>query len=137
MNSLANVAMRQYKSVGLHGGIADANSHRLVQMLIEGALERIAQAKGNVERNEISTKGENISAAISIIDALQSSLDKQKGGEIASNLEALYDYMNRRLLEANVNNDVAILNEVTSLILEVKGAWDAIPDEVKYAVPTQ
>ena len=131
MNALVNSAMDQYKSVGLHGQIADANSHRLIQMLLEGALEKIAKAKGNMARKEISSKGENLGLAITIVGTLQSSLDMEKGGEIAKNLEALYDYMSRCLLEANINNDTGKLNEVTSLLKEVKGAWDVIPDEFK------
>lgn len=135
MTYMANRAAGQYKAIGVHGGVTDASSHRLIQMLMEGALEKIAQAKGNIKRGEISAKGKNISLAISIIDALRSSLDPEKGGEIAENLEALYDYMTRCLLDANVRSDVAKLKEVTSLLLEIKGAWDAIPEEVKY-LPT-
>ena len=131
MNALVNSAMNQYKSVDIHGQMADASSHRLIQMLLEGALEKIAKAKGNMARKEIASKGENLSLAIAIVGTLQSSLDMEKGGEIAQNLEALYDYMSRCLLEANTNNDVGKLDEVTSLLLEVKGAWDVIPDEFK------
>lgn len=132
MNSMANLAINQYKSVGLHANVADANPHRLIQMLIDGLLEKIAQAKGNLERNEAAKKGENIGVAISIIGALHSSLDLEKGGEIAENLEALYDYMSRCLLDANMRNDMGKLKEVTSLVLEIKGAWEAIPDKHKY-----
>ncbi len=131
MNSMASLAIRQYKSVDLHGQIADANSHRLIQMLLQGALEKIAKAKGNMERKEISSKGENLGLAITIVGTLQSSLDLEKGGEIAKNLEALYEYMNRCLLEANISDAAGKLNEVSSLLLEVKGAWDVIPDEFK------
>lgn len=131
MSAMTNSAVQEYQSVGLHSGIADANSHRLIQMLMEGALQRIAQAKGNLERGETANKGENISVAIAIIDALQSSLDMEKGGEIAQNLEGLYNYMIRCLSDANIQNDMGKLNEVVSLLLEVKGAWDAIPDQLK------
>ncbi len=131
MGSMANSAIRQYKSVDLHGQIADASSHRLIQMLLEGALEKIAKAKGDMERKEISSKGENLSLAITIIGTLQASLDMDKGGEIAKNLDALYDYMSRCLLEGSLKNDCGKLDEVTALLLEVKGAWDVIPDEFK------
>ena len=124
-------ALNQYKKVGVQGGVEAATPHRLIQMLMDGALERISIAKGFINTNEIARKGESISSAIAIIDGLSISLDKKAGGEIADNLEALYDYMKRRLLEANLNNDIEILDEVVSLMLEVKMGWDAIPEEFK------
>ncbi len=117
-----------YKQVGSHTGVESATPHRLIQMLIEGALEKINLAKGYMQRGEISLKGTHVSWAISIIDGLRMSLDKEAGGEIAENLDALYDYMGRRLVEANLYNNTDILNEVSGLLLEIKSAWDAIPE---------
>jgi flagellar protein FliS len=100
-------------------------------MLMEGALEKIATAKGHMARKEHEAKGSHINWAISIIDGLRGSLNRQEGGEMANNLDSLYAYMVRRLAEANISNDTGILDEVTSLLLEIKSAWDAIPEEVK------
>ena len=122
-------ALNQYKKVGLHGGVESASPHRLIQMMFEGALEKIQTAKTHIENNEIAGKGEQISWAISIIDGLRVSLDKSAGGDIAENLDMLYDYMSRRLLEANLNSDVTILDEVAGLISEIKSAWDVIPPD--------
>ena len=122
---------QQYGKVAVGSEVAFASPHRLVQMLMEGALEKIATAKGHMNRKEFEPKGANINWAISIIDGLRGSLNMQEGGEMANNLDSLYAYMVRRLAEANVNNDIAILDEVTSLLIEIKSAWDAIPDEVK------
>ncbi|RLA18988.1 MAG: flagellar protein FliS [Gammaproteobacteria bacterium] len=108
-----------------------ASPHRLIQMLMEGALGKIAFARGNIERNELAAKGKNISWASSIVDGLRDSLDLEKGGEIAQNLDDLYDYMSRRLIEANSKNDSAILDEVTALLIEVKSGWDAIPESYR------
>jgi flagellar secretion chaperone FliS len=130
MNAFA--AMKQYTQVRVHGGIMDASPHRLVQMLMEGALERIAQAKGNMLNKDISGKGEYIGKAIDIIGGLQSSLNKDAGGELAANLSNLYDYMVRRLVDANVRNDPKILDEVAGLMTEIKSGWDNIPDSYKY-----
>ena len=129
MNGTAsmNSALQQYRKVGAQTGVEAATPHRLIQMLLEGALEKINLAKGYMQRNEVSLKGSHISWAISIIDGLRMSLDKEGGGEIAENLDSLYDYMGRRLLEANLNNDVAMLDEVSGLLLEIKSAWDAVP----------
>jgi len=129
MNAVS--AMKQYQQVSVHSGIMDASPHRLVQMLMEGALEKIALAKGNMANREIASKGENISKAIAIIGGLQSSLNKEAGGEIAENLGNLYDYMSHRLVIANLRNDESILDEIAGLLVEIKMGWDGIPDTFK------
>lgn len=121
--------MNQYRNTGLSGAIEGASPHRLIQMLMEGALDRIASAKGYMERGAISEKGSQISWAISIIDGLRASLDKSVGGEIAQNLDNLYGYMTIRLADANLRNEPSYLDEVSDLLRQVKGAWDAIPRE--------
>lgn len=123
-------ALSQYNSVSVSTGIEDATPHRLVQMLMEGALDKIAAAKGHMVRNEPAEKGRFISWAISIISGLHTSLDMEAGGELSQNLADLYDYMVRRLGEASAKNDPAILDEVSSLLLEVKSAWDVIPSQL-------
>ena len=129
MNAIA--AMRQYQQVSVHSGIMDASPHRLVQMLMEGALEKIALAKGYMTNNEIARKGENIGKAIAIVGGLQSSLNHDSGGEISANLNSLYDYMSTRLVIANLHNDASILDEVTGLMVDIKMGWDGMPDTFK------
>ena len=130
MSSAAGVrnALDQYSRNAVQTGVESASPHRLTQMLMEGALDKIAAAKGNMERGEIQAKGDQIGSAISILEGLRSSLDLEKGGEIAHNLDDLYTYMERRLLDAHRNNDLAILDEVSDLLRQIKGAWDAIAD---------
>jgi flagellar protein FliS len=123
-------AMKQYHSLGMKTSVEDATPHRLIQMLMDGALDKIAAARGFMERGEIPQKGAHISWAISIIDGLRVSLDKSVGGEIAQNLDDLYNYMMTRLTEANLKNDTNYLNEVSSLLRQIKGAWDAMPEEI-------
>jgi flagellar protein FliS len=130
VKSKINSALSQYQSVSVSSGIEDATPHRLIQMLMEGALDKIATAKGHLLHGEMAEKGRHISWAISIISGLQSSLDMEQGGEISANLDDLYDYMVRRLGEAGVRNDPAILDEVISLLVEVKSAWDVIPSRL-------
>lgn len=121
--------LEQYQKVGVQSEIEAASPHRLIQMLMDGALAKITTAKLCLSSGQVAGKGESISMAISIIGGLRASLDKDQGGEIASNLDSLYDYMERRLLEANIKNDASMLDEVVGLINEVKSAWDAIsPD---------
>ena len=119
-------ALQQYQTVNTQAQAAAADPHRLIQMLMEGGLTRLAQARGAMEREQTALKGELISKAIAIVGGLRQGLDLEKGGEIAINLDNLYDYMTRRLMEANVQNDPAILEEVASLLREVKEGWDAI-----------
>ena len=123
-------ALKKYDQVRAHVQTEGASSHRLIQVLMEGAMEKIRVAKGLIERREIPEKVRHINWALSIIDGLRQSLDMEKGGEIANNLEALYDYMQRRLVVANVENNPLILDEVASLMLEIKSAWDAVPENI-------
>ncbi|MGR9099975.1 MAG: flagellar export chaperone FliS [Gammaproteobacteria bacterium] len=122
-------AMQQYKKVGVEGDVMDATPHKLVQLLMEGVLEKIALAKGNMLRREIAEKGENIGRAITILGGLRASLDLEAGGELAQNLDDLYDYMTRQLLSANLNGAAGIMDEVSSLMAEVKAGWDAIASD--------
>lgn len=119
-------ALRQYQQVNTQSGVAYASPHRLIQMLMEGALERIAVAKGCIQRQDIAAKGEQIGKAIDIIGGLRDGLNMEAGGEIAANLDALYDYLQRQLLQANLHSDLAILDEVADLLRPIKEAWDAI-----------
>ena len=123
-----NAALRAYNQVAVQTGVGSASPHRLIQMLMEAALEKIAAARGCMERGQVADKGAHIGHAVSIIEGLRVSLDMERGGEIAANLNALYDYMERRLTEANAANDPALLKEVAGLLQEIKSAWDAIPE---------
>lgn len=124
-----NKALNQYAGVATTAD--NASPHRLVQMLMEGVLDKIATAKGHIARKDFAGKGTQIGMAMSIINALKGSLDLNAGGAIAANLDDLYTYIHNRLIDANVNNDVAALEEVSSLVGQIKSAWDAMPVEVK------
>jgi len=105
-------------------------------MLYQGALLAIMLAKNQILREETAAKGASISKAITIIDeGLKACLDKNAGGELAQNLLTLYDYMNQRLLIANLKNDTDILDEVNQLLTELKGAWESIPSGISSALP--
>ncbi len=121
-------ALKNYQQNNLESAVNEASPHKLVEMLLRGAIEKINLSKQFMEQGQIELKGLNISQAISIIDGLQASLDKEKGGDLASNLFELYDYCIRKLIEANLNNDQKILDEVSRLMDTVKSAWDDISD---------
>lgn len=129
----ARTAMGAYNTAKNEAVIDDASPHKLIAMLLDGALERVSSAKGGMERGEIALTGESIGKAISIVDNLRVSLDQEQGGEIAANLASLYEYMTRRLLEANATKDVDMLTEVASLLKEIKVAWDQVPADLHHA----
>jgi flagellar protein FliS len=122
-------ALDGYGRSAVESEVNYASPHRIIQMLMEGALSKVAAAKGAIERGDIAEKSKQITWGMNIIQGLKLSLDPEKGGDIATNLDSLYEYMNRRLLEANMNNDIAILDEVNGLLMEVKAGWDVIPPE--------
>ncbi|MFN2329080.1 MAG: flagellar export chaperone FliS [Chromatocurvus sp.] len=107
-----------------------ASPHQLIGMLFDGALERLARAIGHAERGEVAAKGECIGRVVMILDSLQASLDQAAGdGQIAGNLSDLYDYMMRRLTEANLRSDPAMMTEVHQLLNGLADAWRAIAPE--------
>ena len=120
-----------YSSAAAHGGVAAADPHKLVVMLMDGAIERIRAAQGCITRGELGEKAQLLQRAIAIVGELQASLDLSAGGQIAANLSELYDYMNRRLLKATVENNVEMLEEVSKLLHEIRGAWISIPAETR------
>lgn len=127
MSAMVNKMLNAYGQAQVDSSVAAASPHKLISMLYEGALVAIANANVNMARGDIAAKGAAISKAIVIIDeGLKVSIDIEAGGELAQNLRALYEYMISRLLEANINNNQAILEEVSSLLRELKGAWDMI-----------
>lgn len=123
--------MQNYADVDLQSGIHSASPHKIILMLLDGALSRIATASGHLQRGAIAEKGKNIGLAISIIEGLRGSLDHERGGEIAANLDRLYDYMGRRLFEANRHNKVEYLEEVHRLLSDIRGAWVEIRSQVE------
>ncbi|WP_312924738.1 flagellar export chaperone FliS [Stutzerimonas nitrititolerans] len=122
-------AMKQYQSVNTNAQLVDATPHRLIQMLMEGGLTRLAQAKGAMERNDVALKGALIGKTIDIVGGLRQGLNLEAGGEVAANLDSLYIYMTTRLVEANRKNDPTILDEVAGLLREIKSGWDGISQQ--------
>jgi flagellar protein FliS len=117
----------QYRKVGVSTRVVDADPHRLVALLLEGAGERIRRAEASLAAGDQALKGKAIGEACAIVGHLNGSLDHEAGGEIATNLASLYDYVMHRLTEANLNNDAAALQEALSLVGEIESAWNAIP----------
>lgn len=119
-------AATAYRQVGVASLVDGASPHRLIQMLFEGLMQCLNAARGALQRGEIEEKGRLINKACRILEeGLKASLDPTQG-EIASNLSALYDYCNTRLMLANARNDVALIDEVVSLITPIAEGWSQI-----------
>ncbi|GAA0366958.1 flagellar export chaperone FliS [Bowmanella denitrificans] len=120
-----------YKKGNIKQDIASADPHKLTLMLMQGALDRMAFAKGSMERKEYEAKAEHLSRASAIVMNLRDTLDMSLQSEVSDNLYALYDYMLQRLIDANVQNSLKIMDEVISLMLPIKTAWAEIPEQAK------
>lgn len=132
-----NRGANAYAKVGLETGVVASSPHQLIVMLFDGAIVALRAGAAHMEAREIEKKGKAISKAINIIDnGLRASLDR-KAGEVANNLASLYEYMSRRLIEANLKNDRAILDEVINLLADLKGTWEAIGTTAAAPAPAQ
>jgi flagellar secretion chaperone FliS len=135
-----NSKLAAYQGVSIRGGVTEADPHRLIQMLMDGAFERLSIARGCLER-QCSQRGDSARKAaalhqcINIFAELRGSLDLAKGGPLAQNLSELYDYMVRRTLRANAENNVGCVVEVASLLSEIRSAWTAIGPQVRQSAP--
>ena len=129
-------AANAYANVGLETGVAAASPHQLIVMLYEGAELAVRMAIRHMNEGDLARKSAAITKASSIIlDGLRAALDPQQGGDIALQLDALYDYMNQRLMLAHINNQTAPLEEVLSLLQELRGAWQQIGTPARTTAP--
>ena len=122
--------LKAYKSNGVQADLSVADPHRVIQLMMQGLLERLAQAKGAIDRRDFEAKSQLISKAMALINGLQDALDLSQG-QIAHDLAALYIYMKERLMDASRNMDKDALDEVAKLMITIKSGWDQISDEDK------
>ena len=126
-------AIAAYRHAGMQAGVEGANRHQLIVMLFNGALDHLARARGLLERADMAGKGEQLGFALEIIAGLRNCLDKERGGELAERLDSLYDYMERRLTQANLENRQEMVDEVAALMTQIRDGWTAIPTESEVA----
>lgn len=116
----------QYRQTAVSSAVLEASPHQLVALMFAGFRDRVQLAIASLERGDIPRKGQSITEAIAILGGLDGALDLNAGGSIAAGLQSLYDYLQRRLVEANLANDPAMLREADALIAEVQSAWNSI-----------
>lgn len=119
-------ALAQYQKINAQTGVVDADPHRLIQLLLDGAIDRIAQAKGALACGDTEAVGVALGKALGIISGLQGCLDKEAGGEIAATLDRLYDYMTLRLMDVHRGQSVEPLDEVGALLGTIRSGWEGI-----------
>ncbi|MCB1625426.1 MAG: flagellar export chaperone FliS [Pseudomonadales bacterium] len=122
-----------YQSVATHGGVAASDPHRLIVMLMDGALERIASARALAHQGAHAEKAQLLHRTVSIIDELRNCLDLEAGGELAHNLDSLYEYLCRRLLQISADAQFDSLDEVSTLLNGIRTAWLQIPPQARAA----
>ena len=134
----SNRGAAQYRSVRSHGLVADSSPTRLVQIMFEHILTNLATAQGcmarikdNVPLSEVTQKLAAMRKATQLIGQLNATLDMERGGKIAADLRALYEYMLVRLTEANAYNDTGVITEVSNLVREIKTGWDGIVSDAR------
>jgi flagellar biosynthetic protein FliS len=129
---MTNAYMRQasamYQQTRAEGRVEGADPHQLIAMLLDGAIERIAQARVHLRRGDVPAKGAVVTKAVAIVGELRASLNHEAGGSVAQRLDSLYDYVNRRLLFAQLNNDDQALAECACLLEPVRDGWNGIRD---------
>jgi flagellar secretion chaperone FliS len=126
-----NSKLATYRSVYVHGGVAGADPHGLVLMLMNGVMERLATARGCIERRDIVSKAKLLHSCVTLVAELRGSLNLTQGGPLAQNLDDLYDYMTRRLLLANAEDNISCITEVERLLGEIRSGWIGIGPEVR------
>lgn len=122
-------SLQAYKRVSVDSQLTSATPHRVISMLMAGAIERLIQGKAAMEQGSIAMKGERLGKALDIVISLRSCLSMEDGAEIASNLDALYDYMIQQIYKANQENLGEPIDDVIGMLREIKSAWDQIPTE--------
>jgi flagellar protein FliS len=136
MFSAAHLGANAYSNIGVETGVMAAGPHKLILMLFEGARIAVSSALIHMRKGDIPAKGVAISKAINIVDnGLKASLDVEAGGQMALQLDALYEYMSNRLLLANLKNKPELLEEVGRLLSELQEAWELIAHPAHFQPP--
>lgn len=123
-------ALHQYQAVNTQTSVMDVDRHQLIQLLFDGAIERINMAKARISAKDFEGKNRLINKSIEIVSGLRSFLDIEKGQDLAQNLFDLYVYCEHKLFQANVRNDVSILDEVLGHLKKIQEGWSGIRKEV-------
>ena len=133
MEANVNNPATQYRQLDVQTSVHNASPHELVEMLFQGLRDRLNQAQGHITQGNVEGRTLALNSCVEILIGLQASLDHEQGGDVAGNLDALYDYMQRRLFRANADDDAAAISEVADLLQTLRSAWT----EIGASIPAQ
>ncbi|MDB1123294.1 flagellar export chaperone FliS [Vibrio algarum] len=122
-------SLQAYKKVSVDSQLSAASPHKVIQMLMAGAIERLVQGKAAMAQGNIAVKGERLGKALDIVISLRTCLSMDEGGDVAQNLDQLYEFMISQISVANMENNPQAIDDVIDILREIKSAWDQIPNE--------
>lgn len=122
-------SLQAYKKVSVDSQLSAASPHKVIQMLMAGAIERLVQGKAAMAQGNIAVKGERLGKALDIVISLRTCLSMDDGGDVAQNLDQLYEFMISQISLANMENNPQSIDDVIDILREIKSAWDQIPNE--------
>ncbi|MFC1234343.1 flagellar export chaperone FliS [Vibrio sp. F74] len=122
-------SLQAYKKVSVDSQLSAASPHKVIQMLMAGAIERLVQGKAAMAQGNIAVKGERLGKALDIVISLRTCLSMDEGGDVAQNLDQLYEFMITQIALANVESNPKAIDDVVDILREIKSAWDQIPNE--------
>jgi flagellar protein FliS len=121
-----------YAQINLQSQLSGASPHQLITMLFDGAHNAILRAAIYFETGNIAKRGEMISKAVNIINSgLRSALDHEIGGKITHDLDMLYEYISRVLIESNLHSDPSKLSHADDLLMKIADTWKEIAPNTK------
>lgn len=115
-----------YKNTSVEGKAAGADIHKLVLMLFDGFLDELARVEGHIHAKRYDKKAAGIERMLKILGGLDASLDQQNGGEIAVNMQKLYQHCGQALLNASLKNDLAPLETVRVIMTNLQEGWQGM-----------
>lgn len=119
---------QQYQNHFLETSVSEATPYKLVALLYEGGIKHMKLMRLMMERKQVVAKTEQANKVTSILYGLKAGLDIERGGDVAANLDALYNYILKQVMNASLTNDVALLDEAHDLLKELQAAWALMPE---------
>ena len=119
--------LRAYQKTSVNAEISVADPYYVTKLLYQGLFERLAQAKGAIERGDLALKAKKLSTATAILENLRSTLDFSQSKSIAQGLYDIYSYMIDQVAEASLNLMTQPIDNAIRALMPIKKAWDSIP----------
>ena len=130
MNAIT--ALAQYGQIKNDAQISYASPHQLMLMLFDGAIEAMSMTIGSIQNKNFELRSKQNTRSIAIINGMRECLDLETGGELADNLYSLYQYMVQELFRASFKNDVDTIQNIQTMLKDIRGSWEKIPLNMHY-----